>query len=138
MPLGDVDLEEFRSQAHRLADWITAYLGRVETLPVLPRVRPGELRAALPPAPPSEPEPLARILDDVDRVLVPGLTHWNHPGFLAYFAINCYLLYRNGQTIGKRLLGIRIVRTDGSRIFAARRVNAGFQFETYGPSPAAP
>jgi aromatic-L-amino-acid decarboxylase len=86
VPLGDVDLEVFRGQAHRLADWITAYLGRVETLPVLPRVRPGELRAALPPAPPTEAEPLALILDDVERVVVPGLTHWNHPGFLAYFA----------------------------------------------------
>jgi aromatic-L-amino-acid/L-tryptophan decarboxylase len=84
--LGDVDLEEFRAQAHRLADWITTYLGQVETLPVLPRVRPGELRAALPLAPPGAPEPLADILDDVDRVIVPGLTHWNHPGFFAYFA----------------------------------------------------
>lgn len=86
VPLGDVDLEEFRTQAHRLVDWIARYLGGIESRPVLPSVRPGDLRAALPPAPPAQPEPLARILDDVDRVVVPGLTHWNHPGFLAYFA----------------------------------------------------
>jgi aromatic-L-amino-acid decarboxylase len=85
-PLGDIDLEEFRAQGHRLIDWIARYLGTVESLPVLPRVRPGEVRASLPPHPPASPEPLAAILDDVDRVVVPGLTHWNHPGFLAYFA----------------------------------------------------
>jgi aromatic-L-amino-acid decarboxylase len=84
--LGDVDLDEFRAQGHRLVDWIARYLGTVESLPVLPRVRPGEIRAALPDRPPAGPEPLAAILDDVDRVVLPGLTHWNHPGFLAYFA----------------------------------------------------
>ena len=81
-----MDLEEFRLQGHRLIDWIARYLGGLESLPVLPRVRPGEVRAQVPPAPPAAGEPLARILDDVDRVVVPGLTHWNHPGFLAYFA----------------------------------------------------
>ncbi len=84
--LGDVDLDEFRVQGHRLIDWIARYLGSVESYPVLPRVRPGEVRAALPSVPPAQPESLAAILDDVDRVVVPGMTHWNHPGFLAYFA----------------------------------------------------
>jgi aromatic-L-amino-acid decarboxylase len=85
--LGDVDLEEFRAQGHRLVEWIARYLGGgVESRPVLPRVRPGEVRAALPPHPPARPEPLAAILDDVERVVMPGLTHWNHPAFFAYFA----------------------------------------------------
>jgi aromatic-L-amino-acid decarboxylase len=53
---------------------------------VLARVRPGEVRAALPADPPRAPEPLAAVLDDFERVIVPGITHWNHPGFLAYFA----------------------------------------------------
>ncbi|HEY3120611.1 MAG TPA: pyridoxal-dependent decarboxylase, partial [Vicinamibacteria bacterium] len=52
----------------------------------MPRVRPGEVAASLPNSPPSEPEPLARILLDVETQIVPGLTHWNHPGFFAYFA----------------------------------------------------
>jgi aromatic-L-amino-acid decarboxylase len=85
-PLGDIDLDEFRVQGHRLVDWIARYLGTVESRPVLPRVRPGAVRASVPSAPPAQAEPLADILDDVDRVVVPGLTHWNHPGFLAYFA----------------------------------------------------
>ncbi len=53
---------------------------------MLARVRPGEVRSALPASPPREPEPVARVLDDFERVILPGITHWNHPGFLAYFA----------------------------------------------------
>jgi aromatic-L-amino-acid decarboxylase len=55
-------------------------------LPVLSRLKPGELKQALPPSPPAEPEPLGAILDDFERLIVPGLTHWNHPSFFAYFA----------------------------------------------------
>jgi len=85
-PLGDLDLETFRSEGRRLVDWIARYLEGAERLPVVPRVRPGEIRAALPAAPPPRPEPLETILADVERHIVPGLTHWNHPGFFAYFA----------------------------------------------------
>ena len=53
---------------------------------MLSRARPGEIKAALPPSPPTRPEPLAEVLADVERLIVPGLTHWNHPGFFAYFA----------------------------------------------------
>jgi len=85
-PLGDLDLEEFRVEGHRLLDWIARYLEGAEGLPVLPRVRPGEIAAALPQTPPAQGEPLSTILADVERRIVPGLTHWNHPGFFAYFA----------------------------------------------------
>ncbi len=64
------------------------YLGEPERYPVLSRLRPGELRAALPASPPEQGEPLARILEDVDAQVVPGLTHWNHPGFFGYFSIS--------------------------------------------------
>jgi aromatic-L-amino-acid decarboxylase len=84
--LGDLDTETFLVEAQRVMDWIARYLSRAEAYPVLARIRPGELKAALPPAPPEEPEPLSRILDDVLQQIVPGLTHWNHPGFFAYFA----------------------------------------------------
>jgi aromatic-L-amino-acid decarboxylase len=83
---GDLDLEVFRSEGRKLVDWIARYLEGAERLPVLPRVRPGEVRAALPASPPARPEALEAILADVERVIVPGLTHWNHPGFFAYFA----------------------------------------------------
>ncbi|PYQ51098.1 MAG: amino acid decarboxylase [Acidobacteria bacterium] len=84
--LGDLDLETFRTEGRRLVDWIARYLEGAERLPVVPRVRPGEIRAALPATPPPRPEPLETILADVERQIVPGLTHWNHPGFFAYFA----------------------------------------------------
>jgi len=83
---GDLDPGAFRAEAHRLVDWISRYLEGAERYPVLSRVRPGEIRRSLPPAPPPRGEPLEAILADVERVIVPGLTHWNHPGFFAYFA----------------------------------------------------
>lgn len=85
-PFGDLDAGEFQRHAHALADWIAAYLAAPERYPVLSRLAPGEFRSALPSQAPDLPEPLERILADVDRVIMPGVTHWNHPGFLAYFA----------------------------------------------------
>ena len=82
---GDVDLEAFRHEAHRLVDWMADYLRDVERYPVLSRAAPGAVRAAMPATAPAAPEPLSRILDDVAGTVLPGLTHWNHPGFFAYF-----------------------------------------------------
>jgi aromatic-L-amino-acid decarboxylase len=79
-------LGDFRREGHRLIDWIAAYLADPERYPVLPRVRPGDLRAALPPRAPRDPEPLADVLADFERQVLPAVTHWNHPGFYAYFA----------------------------------------------------
>ncbi len=70
------------------AEWCAGYLDRVGDLPVLARVEPGEIAAALPEHAPESGESLSDILADVDRVLIPGITHWNHPGFMAYFAIS--------------------------------------------------
>lgn len=79
--------DEFRRHGHALVDWIAGYLSHAERYPVLPRVAPGDVRAALPPSAPESGEPFEQIFADVERVLVPALTHWNHPGFFAYFAI---------------------------------------------------
>jgi aromatic-L-amino-acid/L-tryptophan decarboxylase len=86
--LGDIDPALFRQHAREVVDRIASYLEDPEQWPVLPPVRPGDLRAALPSAPPSEAEPLTRILEDYDRLIPPATTHWNHPGFLAYFSIS--------------------------------------------------
>jgi aromatic-L-amino-acid/L-tryptophan decarboxylase len=83
---GDLSPSTFNTWGHELVEWITRYLERVEEYPVLSPARPGDTRAALPEAPPLHGESFARMLADVERVIVPGLTHWNHPGFFAYFA----------------------------------------------------
>lgn len=84
---GDMPPEVFREAGHAAVDWIAEYLAGVERLPVLARVRPGDLRAALPPAAPTEGEPIERILDDFDKIVLPAVTHWNHPAFHGYFAV---------------------------------------------------
>jgi aromatic-L-amino-acid decarboxylase len=78
----------FREDAAAATEWVARYLEGVRDLPVLSRVQPGEIRAALPASPPDEAEPFAAVLRDLDEVLLPGITHWNHPRFLAYFAVS--------------------------------------------------
>jgi aromatic-L-amino-acid/L-tryptophan decarboxylase len=82
-----MDPAAFRAHGHRVIDWIADYLDGVGDLPVLAQVSPGEVRAQLPTHPPRRPEPFDALLADLDRVVLPGITHWNHPAFHAYFAI---------------------------------------------------
>ena len=77
----------FRQHAHRVADWIADYLEDPGRFPVLSRVAPGDIRSALPGAAPEQGESYDAIFDDFERVILPGITHWNHPGFFAYFSI---------------------------------------------------
>src|SRR5215204_5114424 len=86
--LGDMDPEAFRREAHRIADWIADYFTSPERFPVLAQVQPGDIRKALPASAPEGAESFDQILSDFERVIVPGITHWNHPGFFAYFAIS--------------------------------------------------
>ena len=86
-PLGDMDPEAFRREAHRLADWIADYVANSSRYPVLARVAPGDIKRQLPAAAPPTGESFDRIFDDFERILLPGITHWNHPGFFAYFSI---------------------------------------------------
>jgi aromatic-L-amino-acid/L-tryptophan decarboxylase len=80
--------EQFRQYGHAAVDWIADYQQRVESLPVLSRVEPGDIRAALPAEPPQRGEPFEAVLRDLDEVLLPGITHWQHPSFFAYFPAN--------------------------------------------------
>src|SRR6266704_352018 len=83
---GDMNAEEFRRFGHELIDWIADYFDRIEDLPVLAQIEPGDLKAQLPTAPPEKGEPMEQIIADIDRLVVPALTHWSHPSFFAYFA----------------------------------------------------
>ncbi len=86
-PSGDMPPEELRRWGHQVIDWIADYLEEIETYPVLAQVRPGEIAARLPLAAPEAPADMGEILRDFEQLLLPGVTHWNHPGFFAYFAI---------------------------------------------------
>jgi aromatic-L-amino-acid decarboxylase len=84
--LGDTSKEDFRRFGHQLIDWIADYFERIDELPVLAAIEPGDLKAQLPPVPPQQGESMEQILADVDRLVVPALTHWSHPSLFAYFA----------------------------------------------------
>jgi aromatic-L-amino-acid/L-tryptophan decarboxylase len=83
----DMDPEAFRREAHRVADWIADYLAAPDRFPVLSKVHPGDIRRALPADAPAQGESFDAIFADFERIILPGITHWNHPGFFAYFAI---------------------------------------------------
>ena len=83
--------DQFRTLGHRMVDWVADYMERVESVPVASRARPGDLLAALPKSAPTRPGGTAewdRIFGDLDELILPGLTHWQHPGFFAYFPCN--------------------------------------------------
>src|ERR1700678_528702 len=80
--------EEFRRQGHAVVDWIADYHSRLESFPVLSRVKPGEVRSKLPENAPEQGEAFDRILSDIERVILPGITHWQSPNFYAYFPSN--------------------------------------------------
>ncbi|HMA23463.1 MAG TPA: pyridoxal-dependent decarboxylase, partial [Gemmatimonadaceae bacterium] len=83
---GDLSRDELVEQGRAVLDWIAEYLEHPEQYPVLAQVRPGEIRASLAASPPREAESLERILADFEAKIIPGITHWNHPGFFGYFA----------------------------------------------------
>ena len=86
-PTGDMDADDFRRHGRAVVDWIADYLEGIGDLPVLGAVTPGDVRRQLPDRPPDGPESMAEVMADLDRIIVPGLNHWNHPAFHAYFGI---------------------------------------------------
>lgn len=84
---GDWTPEEFRRAGYRTIDWAADYLAGLESRPVLAKVAPGDVRRSLPAEPPGEGEPFDRLLAELETKILPGVTHWNHPGFMAYFGI---------------------------------------------------
>src|SRR5689334_9595476 len=84
--LGDMSKEDFRRLGHDLIDWIADYFDHIEDLPVLAAIEPGDLKAKLPTSAPAQGESMESIIADLDRLIVPALTHWSHPSFFAYFA----------------------------------------------------
>jgi aromatic-L-amino-acid decarboxylase len=88
MTVPHMSAAQFREYGYQVIDWIADYHERVESLPVLSQVKPGEVRSALAPHPPRQGEPFAAVLRDLDEVILPGITHWQHPSFFGYFPAN--------------------------------------------------
>jgi aromatic-L-amino-acid decarboxylase len=83
-----MERKTFRKYGHAIVDWIADYMDHIEEYPVLSQVEPGEIADHLPETPPEEPEEMEEILKDFKRILLPGMTHWQHPCFFAYFPAN--------------------------------------------------
>src|SRR6476469_3821322 len=77
--------DEFREYGRQVVDWIADYYERIESFPVLSPATPGSIRATLPDAPPERGAPFNDVLRDMDEIVLPGITHWQHPSFFAYF-----------------------------------------------------
>jgi aromatic-L-amino-acid decarboxylase len=84
--LGDLPTSELKRHGREVLDWIATYLDEPSRFPVLSQANPGDIRRSLPPSPPEEGETLRAILDDFERKIIPGITHWNSPAFFGYFA----------------------------------------------------
>src|SRR6202043_3162916 len=80
--------DEFRRHGHAVVDWIADYHSRIESFPVFSQAKPGEIRASLPANPPAQGEPFEALLKDVEKLILPGVTHWQSPNFFAYFPCN--------------------------------------------------
>ncbi|MBT8386521.1 MAG: amino acid decarboxylase [Ignavibacteria bacterium] len=83
--IGDMRVDEFRKYGHQLVEWIANYLEGIENYKVLPDIKPGEIKSNLPSDPPQKSEPLEIVMKDFEDKIIPGITHWNHPDFMAYF-----------------------------------------------------
>ena len=80
--------DEFRQYAHKLVDWMAGYMENVEKYPVKSSVKPGEIFDRIPADPPEKAESFSRFIEDLEEIIMPGITHWQHPGFFAYFPAN--------------------------------------------------
>jgi aromatic-L-amino-acid/L-tryptophan decarboxylase len=80
--------QEFREYGRQVVDWVADYWERIESLPVGAQVKPGEVAASMPSSAPERGEPFSAFLADLDRIVVPGVTHWQHPSFFAYYPAN--------------------------------------------------
>jgi aromatic-L-amino-acid/L-tryptophan decarboxylase len=103
-----MDAEEFRHNGHAIIDWLADYHAGLAARPVQPPTRPGEVRAALPGTPPDLPEPFAQVVADLDRLIAPHVTHWQHPRFFGFFPGNALLAGVLGDLVstGLGVLGL--------------------------------
>ena len=86
-PLGDMSIEDFRKYGYQVIDWVSEYLKNIESFPVLSQVKPGDIKNQLPKTAPKESVEIEKTLSDFEKIILPGITHWNSPNFFAYFPV---------------------------------------------------
>src|SRR5438045_1978096 len=128
--------EKFRAAGHRLIDWIDDYRARVDQLPAMAQTEPGEIKAQLPPAPPDAPEPFEAIVADLDRIVVPGLSHWQHPRFFGYFPSNGSLASVLGDYVSTGLGVLGLAWQSSPALTELEEVTTGWMREMLGLSDA--
>ena len=99
----DMSPNQFRQSAYHAVDWIADYLEHIERYPVLAQTKPGDIKARLPKSPPENPESFDLIASDFEKIILPGITHWNHSRFFAYFAITGSYAGVIGETLSSAL-----------------------------------
>ena len=99
----DIDPAVFRKEGHEVIDWIAEYLENMDPYPVLAATKPGQIKASLPKSPPAKPDPLPDIMNDFRSIILPGMTHWNHPRFFAYFSTTSPYAGILGETLSSAL-----------------------------------
>lgn len=109
--------EEFRQRGHEIIDWLADYHAKISDYPVQPATHPGDVKAMLPAVPPLEAEGFDQIIADLDSVVLPNISHWQHPRFFGYFLQLAWLRYPGGpgerRTGGARPVLAVIARGDG-------------------------
>ena len=131
-----MDTEEFRAYGHQLVDWIADYRATVAERPVMAATQPGEVRAQLPSHPPHEPEAFSAVLADLDRVVLPGLSHWQHPRNFAYFPSNGLLAGVLGEMVSTGLGVLGLSWQSGPAITEVEDLVLDWMREMTGLSPA--
>jgi len=131
-----MDPEEFRRFGHQVVDWIADYRGRAAQHPVMSRVEPGQVRAQLPPSPPEAPEGFAAVLDDLERVVLPGLSHWQHPRFFGYFPSNGELSSVLGDYLSTGLGVLGLSWQSSPALTEVEEVTTDWMRQMVGLSPA--
>jgi aromatic-L-amino-acid decarboxylase len=128
--------EEFRAAGYRIVDWIADYRATVESRPVMARVKPGDVKARLPVAPPQQPETFDAIYRDIDLVVAPGITNWQHPRFFGYFPSNGLLASLLGDFLSTGLGVIGLAWQSSPALTEIEEVATDWMRQMLGLSPA--
>ena len=128
--------EEFRTHGHAVVDWIADYRARVHERPVMAQTAPGDIKARMPASPPDQPEPFEALLADLDTIVAPGLSHWQHPAFFGYFPCNGTLASVLGDYVSTGLGVLGLAWQSSPALTEVEEVTTDWLRQMVGLSPA--